>query len=87
MEAAWKDAGGHALTLQMLGRLLVRAYGKDIRKWREVGFKKADQLNQGRSTFRVMKKYEEWLASAGPERQLELAVLRLTGLFDRPISR
>ena len=28
--------------------------------------------------------YEKWLQSAGPERQRELAILRLTGLFDRP---
>src|SRR5262249_47594070 len=30
--------------------------------------------------------YELWLASAGPDRQRELEILRLTGLFDRPIS-
>jgi tetratricopeptide (TPR) repeat protein len=47
----------------------------------------ADRDQQGRSAFKVMAAYERWLQSAGPEHQRELAVLRLTGLFDRPISR
>ena len=88
MEAAWKDAGGHALTLQLLGRFIVDAYeDKDIRHYKEVKFEEADLERQGRSAFKVMIAYERWLQSAGPERQRELAVLRLTGLFDRPMSR
>jgi hypothetical protein len=87
IEAAWKDAGGHALTLQVLGRFLADAHGGDIRRYKEVRFEKADLERQGRSAFKVMIAYEHWLESAGPERQRELALLRLTGLFDRPISR
>jgi tetratricopeptide (TPR) repeat protein len=88
MEAAWKDAGGHALTLQLLGRFIVDAYeDKDIRHYKEVKFEKADLERQGRSAFKVMIAYERWLQSAGAERQRELALLRLTGLFDRPMSR
>ena len=88
MEAAWKDAGGHALTLQLLGRFIVDAYeDKDIRHYKEVKFEEADLERQGRSAFKVMIAYERWMQSAGPERQRELAVLRLTGLFDRPMSR
>ncbi|HEX3149842.1 MAG TPA: hypothetical protein VHR66_17325, partial [Gemmataceae bacterium] len=87
MEAAWKDAGGHALTLQLLGRFLADAHGGDIRHYKEVKFEDADLERQGRSAFKVMIAYERWLQSAGPERQRELAVLRLTGLFDRPMSR
>lgn len=87
MEAAWKDAGGHALTLQLLGRFLADAHGGDIRHYREVKFEEADLERQGRSAFKVMITYEKWLQSAGPERQRELALLRLTGLFDRPMSR
>ena len=87
MEAAWKDAGGHALTLQLLGRFLADAHGGDIRHYKEVKFEEADLERQGRSAFKVMIAYERWLQSAGPERQRELAVLRLTGLFDRPMSR
>ncbi len=87
MEAAWRDAGGHALTLQLLGRFLADAHGGDIRHYKEVKFEAADLERQGRSAFKVMIAYERWLQSAGPERQRELALLRLTGLFDRPTSR
>jgi hypothetical protein len=87
LEAAWKDAGGHALTLQLLGRFLADAHGGDIRHFKEVKFEEADLEHQGRSAFKVMIAYERWLQSAGPERQRELALLRLTGLFDRPTSR
>jgi hypothetical protein len=88
LEAAWQDAGGHALTLQLLGRFIADAYphDRDIRHYKEVKFAEADQARQGRSAFKVMLAYEKWLQSAGPERQRELALLRLTGLFDRPIS-
>ena len=84
MQAAWKDAGGHALTIQLLGRFLGEAHGGDIRKIEEVQFEVADRETQGRTAMRVMLAYERWLESAGPERQRDLAVLRLTGLFDRP---
>jgi tetratricopeptide (TPR) repeat protein len=87
MEAAWKDSGGHALTLQLLGRFIADAHGGDIRHFKEVKFEEADLERQGRSAFKVMIAYEHWLRSAGPERQRELALLRLTGLFDQPISR
>jgi hypothetical protein len=88
LEAAWRDAGGHALTLQLLGRFIVDAFeDRDIRHYKEVKFDEADLDRQGRSAFKVMTAYERWLQSAGPERQRELAILRLTGLFDRPMSR
>ena len=81
MEAAWKDAGGHALTLQLLGRFLADAHGGDIRHYKEVKFEEADLERQGRSAFKVMIAYERWLQSAGPERQRELAALAA----DRPL--
>ena len=88
LHAAWKDAGGHALTLSLLGRFIADAYeDRDIRHYKEVKFKEADQEHQGRSAFKVMIAYERWLQSGGPERQRELAVLRLTGLFDRPMAK
>jgi hypothetical protein len=88
LHAAWKDAGGHALTLSLLGRFIADAYeDRDIRHYREVSFEEADKEHQGRSAFKVMVAYERWLKSGGPERQRELAVLRLTGLFDRPMPK
>lgn len=88
LHAAWRDAGGHALTLTLLGRFIADAYeDRDIRHYREVKFAAADQEHQGRSAFKVMIAYERWLQNGGPERQRELAVLRLTGLFDRPMAK
>jgi tetratricopeptide (TPR) repeat protein len=82
----WDALDGHALSMLQLGRLLARGYGRDLRKWREMGFTKADKLKQGRSTMRVMSHYESWLASGDKEQQLELAILRLMGLFEKPMS-
>lgn len=82
----WDALDGHALSILQLGRLLARGYGKDLRRWREMGFTKADKLKQGRSTMRVMSHYESWLASGDKEQQLELAILRLMGLFEKPMS-
>jgi SEFIR domain len=88
LNAAWQAAGGHALTLSLLGRFIADAYeDRDIRHYKEVKFEAADPEHQGRSAFKVMVAYERWLQSGGPERQRELAVLRLTGLFDRPMAK
>lgn len=88
LHAAWQDAGGHALTLSLLGRFIADAYeDRDIRHYREVKFEAADHEHQGRSAFKVMIAYERWLHSGGPPRRRELAVLRLTGLFDRPMAK
>ena len=86
IEEMWEALDGHALSILQLGRLLARGFGKDLRKWREIGFEQADKLHQGRSTMRVMAKYESWLLSGDKERQLELAILRLMGLFEKPMS-
>ncbi len=86
IEEMWDALDGHALSILQLGRLLARGFGKDLRKWREIGITKADKLHQGRSTMRVMAKYESWLLSGDKERQLELAILRLMGLFEKPMS-
>lgn len=88
LHAAWQSAGGHALTLSLLGLYIADAYeDRDIRHYTDVTFEVADSEHQGRSAFKVMRAYERWLLSGGPERQRELAVLRLTGLFDRPMAK
>ncbi|MCU0753804.1 MAG: hypothetical protein MUE46_01610 [Xanthomonadales bacterium] len=86
IEELWDALDGHALSLLQLGRLLARGYGHDLRKWREIGFSQADKSKQGRSTMRVMAQYESWLAAGDQEQQLELAILRLMGLFEKPMS-
>ncbi len=85
LEAACEDAGGHALTLQMLGRFLCDAHGGDIRKRDLVDLGIAGQSFSYRNAFGVIRAYETWLADAGGAQQArDLAILRLTGLFDRP---
>lgn len=86
IEALWDALDGHALSLLQLGRLLARGYGHDLRKWREIGFTQADKLKHGRSTMKVMAQYEAWLAAGDKEQHLELAILRLMGLFEKPMS-
>lgn len=84
-----KELQGHALTLQLLGRYLVRAHQGDIRRWDVIDFGEADKHlkfdadNPYGHAFKVMMAYENWLSEGGKDGQRQLAVLRLMGLFDR----
>jgi len=84
LEALVEEVQGHALTLNLLGRYLVRAHGGDIRRRDRVRFEKADANIQGGHAFRAMEAYETWLADGGEKGARQLAILRLMGLFDRP---
>jgi tetratricopeptide (TPR) repeat protein len=77
------DVKGHALTLTLLGTYLTDAHGGDIRKRDVVSLHEADSETSGHA-FHVMEAYEEWLARDG--RHVELSILRLLGLFDRPAT-
>jgi hypothetical protein len=81
-----RDVNGHALTLNLMGSYLTRAFGGDIRKRDQVKFEKADANVQGGHAFKAMAAYEKWLAGGGEEGQRQLAVLRVLGLFDHPAS-
>ena len=83
---------GHALTLRLLGGYIHRAL-RDVRRWREVDFARADALHRTNPrdpaaryghAFKTMEAYERWLESGGAHGARQLAVLRLLGLFDRP---
>lgn len=78
------DVKGHALTLTLLGKFLAEAHGGDIRRRDLVSLREADYEEMRGHAFRVMEAYEEWLARDG--RHVELAILRLLGLFDRPAT-
>jgi nucleoside phosphorylase/tetratricopeptide (TPR) repeat protein len=78
-----EEVDGHALSLQLLGSYIRRALGGDVRRWREIELRRADE-DQGGHAFRVIAAYERWLGQAGVEGERELAVLRMMGLFDRP---
>jgi hypothetical protein len=77
------DVKGHALTLTLLGTFLTEAHGGDIRKRDLVSLHEAAEETSGHA-FRVMEAYEEWLERDG--RRVELTILRILGLFDRPAT-
>lgn len=87
-----EDVKGHALTLNLLGAYLRDAHAGDIRKRDLVKLEEADAEEQGGHAFRVMDAYVQWLsadsgnAEENKKAQRALAILRLMGLFDRPVS-
>jgi len=88
LAAAVEEVDGHALTLNLVGRYVVRAFGGDIRKRDRVRLQKADEKTQSHGhAFRAMATYERWLATGGEDHARQLALLRLLGLFDRPAPR
>jgi hypothetical protein len=84
LEAPVAEARGHALTLNLLGRYLVRAHGGDVRRRDRVRLEEADTRVQGGYAFNAVAAYERWLADGSEEGGRQLAILRLLGLFDRP---
>jgi len=81
-----KDVEGHALTLQIMGGFLKKAYHGDIRCRDRVKFEKADAKIQGGHAFRAMAAYQKWMKDNSDEARRELAILRILGLFDRPAT-
>lgn len=78
LEQAATEYEGHALALTLLGSYLADVCGGDIRRRNEIESLEED-VRHGRHAERVMRAYEKWLGNG-----VELAVLRLLGLFDRP---
>jgi tetratricopeptide (TPR) repeat protein len=78
LEQAATEYEGHALALTLLGSYLSDVCGGDIRRRNEIESLEEDERH-GRRAERVMFAYEKWLGEG-----IELAVLRLLGLFDRP---
>ena len=88
LEEACEKFGCHALSLTVLGRFLFDAHQGDINRIDRVrDLRKADRLTREerhRTAWKVLEAYEEWLAQAKADgNPTTLAVLRLTGLFDR----
>ena len=81
-----EDVNGHALTLQIMGGFLKKAFHGDIRCRDRVKFEKADAKVQGGHAFRAMAAYVKWMEGESDEARRELAILRLMGLFDRPAT-
>ncbi len=79
-----EDVKGHALTLTLLGKYLAEAHDGDIRKRDLVSLSEADYEETRGHAFHVMEAYERWLEKDCG--RAELAIMRLTGLFDRPAT-
>ena len=81
MRNASNEFGGHCLALTLLGSYLTDAYNGDIRCRKEVAACLADDVRQGIHARKVMGSYQTWFGE-GPE----LSILRILGLFDRPVD-
>jgi hypothetical protein len=85
LQNASEEVRGHALTLTLMGRYLHLAFkDPDIAKRDCFDFTEADAELKNGHAFRVFAAYERWFESE--ERHVELAILRLLGLFDRPAT-
>jgi tetratricopeptide (TPR) repeat protein len=81
MAKAVEEHDGHALALTLLGRYIATFHHGDIRK-RDKVKALTGAPKQGAHARRVMAAYENWLEE-GPQ----LDILRLMGLFDRPVEK
>ena len=86
LETLVEDVKGHALTLNLCGTFLRDAHGGDIRKRHLIKLQEADAEEQGGHAFRVMDAYVKSFASEGERGERALALLRLMGFFDRPVT-
>jgi DNA-binding winged helix-turn-helix (wHTH) protein len=86
LELASRAVKGHALTLSLMGSYFRVAFADDpnIARRHTFGFKSADDEIQGGHAFRVIAAYEALLEKS--ERRVELSILRLLGLFERPAT-
>ena len=81
LRSASAEFNGHCLALTLLGSYLTDAYNGQIRCRREVVGHLSDDSRQGTHARKVMSSYQGWFGE-GPE----LSLLRMLGLFDRPVD-
>ena len=78
LEEAAREFNGHAFSLTLLGSYLDEVLYGDIRRRKEIE-NLFDDTRHGNKAQKMIAVYEKWLREG-----VELAVLRLLGLFDRP---
>jgi hypothetical protein len=78
LEEAAREFEGHAFSLTLLGSYLDEVLHGDIRRREEIE-NLFDDTRHGDKAQKMIAAYEKWLGDG-----VELAVLRLLGLFDRP---
>jgi hypothetical protein len=81
LRRAANEYHGHCLALTLLGSYLTDAFDGDIRRRKEVSEHLAHDVRHGAHARKVMESYQSWFGD-GPE----LSVLRILGLFDRPVA-
>jgi serine/threonine protein kinase len=81
LQTASAEFGGHCLALTLLGSFLTDAFGGDISRRKEVSEHLVEDVRQGVHARNVMGSYQTWFGE-GPE----LSILRMLGLFDRPVD-
>jgi nucleoside phosphorylase/tetratricopeptide (TPR) repeat protein len=78
LEEATREFNGHAFSLTLLGSYLDEVLHGDIRRRKEIE-NLFDDTRHGDKAQKMIAAYEKWLGEG-----VEMAVLRLLGLFDRP---
>ena len=81
LRSATEEFSGHCLALTLMGSYLTEAYNGDIRCRKEVSGRLGHDIRQGVHARKVMESYQSWFGE-GPE----LSLLRMLGLFDRPVD-
>ena len=81
LRSASDEFSGHCLALTLLGSYLTDAYDGDIRCRKEVSERLGHDVRQGVHARKVMESYQTGFGE-GPE----LSLLRMLGLFDRPVD-
>ncbi|AIE84757.1 SEFIR domain protein [Fimbriimonas ginsengisoli Gsoil 348] len=82
-----RRVNGHALTLFLYGQYLRRVNQGDISGASLIQFSEEDTDNKRNGTsFRLFQTLEAWFAGSGEGTEFrQLAILRMMGLFDRPV--
>lgn len=78
LEEASKELEGHAFSLTLLGSYLDEVMEGDVRRRKEIE-NLFEDTRHGDAAQKMIAAYEKWLGEG-----MELAILRLLGLFDRP---
>jgi tetratricopeptide (TPR) repeat protein len=96
LQAASREVRGHALTLFLIGNYLRliddSGRGGDIRQRQAIRLHEADHELQNDPSrpyghaFKAMEAYARWFAKGDDSARLQLSVLQMLGLFDRPAS-
>lgn len=82
-EAVSQRMDGHPLSLNLMGAYLAEVYDGDVTRAGDVILLDQDR-ESGSHAYQLLASYEKWLASDPDSGTRMLAILRLTGLFDRP---